>query len=95
MHATLARVRELVGGPMGIVLYNFRYMPTAGRSIGPPVFKDQMKSAASRLNLPGYDPAALVREHGADTAIIENSAHYKPAFHDTVAEALREFISRL
>lgn len=95
MYGYLATMRDLVDRPMGIVLYNFRYMPDGRPVDWPAGFKDQVKSLALRQGLPTYDPAALVQAHGVATAMIENSGHYAPAFYDAVAEEFLKFIWRL
>jgi hypothetical protein len=95
IHARLAAIRGFLGGAMGIVLHNFRYMPDGRPVDWPQGFKAQLKSVADRLGLPAWDPAELVTRHGVQTAIVEQSGHYVKEFNATVAVEYRRFVRRL
>jgi len=95
IQANLDDIRAFLKGRMGIVLYNFRYMPD-GRAIDwPQGFKDQVKAMAARLGIATYDPADLVARHGVRTAMAEESGHYAAEFNRTVAIAFKRFLNTL
>jgi hypothetical protein len=89
--ADLGFLRSQLPMPMGMILHNFNYMPD-GRPISWPAdFRDNCLAAAQELNIPVYDPAPLVAEHGTSRAM-KNERHYSDAFLPLVADAFHEFI---
>jgi hypothetical protein len=95
IHGRLSAIRGFLGGAIGVVLHNFRYMPD-GRAVDwPQGFKTQLKTVAARLRIPTWDPAELVAKHGVQTAIVAESGHYVKEFNATVAAEYRKFVRRL
>ncbi len=95
IHARLCAIRAFLGGAVGMVLHNFRYMPD-GRAVDwPQGFKAQLKTVATRLGIATWDPAELVARHGVETAIVAESGHYAKDFNATVAVEYRRFVRRL
>jgi hypothetical protein len=91
----LAGIRAVLRGAMGLVLYNFRYMPD-GRPLDWPLgFKDQMKSVAARLGIAICDPAYLVVKHGVEAATVDHLGHYTPAFNDVISLEYEKFLRTL
>jgi len=85
-------VRALMGLPVAVVLYNFRYMPD-GRAIDWPTgFRADVKKAAINVGLPLYDPASLVQRHTVPTAMIPDSGHYRSEFNEIVADDYLKFM---
>jgi len=86
-------IRALMGLPVAVVLYNFRYMPD-GRAIDWPTgFKADVQRAASNVGLPLYDPMSLVQQHTVPTAMIPDSGHYRSEFNEIVADDYLKFMS--
>jgi hypothetical protein len=93
IYLRLKEIGEILNLPIGMVQYNFRYMPD-GRPIDWPVgFKADVQGAAKRLELPVYDAASLVQVHGVDIAMDGKSGHYADAFNDVVAGEYANFMS--
>lgn len=85
------RMQELLGCPIGAVIYVFRYLPD-GRPISWPAgFRNEVVAAAEALNLPIFDPAPLVAEHGVQVAMSDDSQHYRTRFLPVVGRALMAF----
>jgi hypothetical protein len=85
------KMRELLNRPIGVVCYNFRYMPD-GRPISWPAgFREDVLAAAQQLNLPVFDPAPMVQEFGVDAALAQDLGHYSEDFMPVAAEALVGF----
>jgi len=88
----LQGLHDILRCPMGLVLYNFRYMPD-GRAISWPAgFREDTIAAAKSLDLAVYDPTSLVVGYGADAALVPGGGHYTEAFKPIMGEALLEFI---
>jgi len=85
------KMRELLSRPIGVVCYNFRYMPD-GRPISWPAgFREEVLAAAQQLNLPVFDPAPMVQSFGVAAALAEDLGHYSAEFMPVAADALVEF----
>ena len=85
------RMQESLGCPIGAVIYVFRYLPD-GRPISLPAgFRKEVVAAAQELNLPIFDPAPLVAEHGVEMALADDSSHYSARFLPVVGRALMAF----
>lgn len=85
------KMQALLNRPIGVVCYNFRYMPD-GRPISWPAgFREEVLAAAQRLNLPVFDPAPMVQAFGVDAALAEDLGHYSEAFMPVAADALVGF----
>ena len=88
-----AAIRNILNLPIGVVIYNFRYMPDGRAVEWPAGFNDNVRAAARRLHIPVYDPGPLVCRHGVDSAIVANSGHYTYAFNEIVADEYSTFIA--
>jgi hypothetical protein len=90
--AALAKLRELVGRPMGIVIYIFQYLAD-GRAIGWPAgHHDEILAGAQKLGLAVFDPRQVVEKHGVQVALRPDLRHYDDEFSSTVmAEILANF----
>jgi hypothetical protein len=88
----LQALRDVLKGPMGLVLYNFRYMPD-GRAISwPQGFREETVDAAKSLGLPIYDPTSLVVGYGTNAALLPKDGHYTEEFLPIMGDALVTFI---
>jgi len=89
------KMRELLNRPIGVVCYNFRYMPD-GRPISWPAgFREEVLAAAQQLNLPVFDPAPMVQSFGVAAALAKDLGHYSDEFMPVAAEALVEFMESI
>lgn len=85
------RMQALLGRPIGVVTYTFRYLED-GRAISWPAgFKEEVVSVAELLGLPIFDPSPLVRDFGVSRALRADQGHYSEAFLPTIADALATF----
>jgi hypothetical protein len=85
------QMQESLGCPIGAVIYVFRYLPD-GRPISwPASFRKEVVAAAQELNLPIFDPAPLVAEHGVQGALAKDSSHYSARFLPVIGRALMAF----
>lgn len=85
------RVRELLKCPIVVALYIFRYMPD-GRAISWPAgYREEVLAAAHQFDLPVFDPAPLVVQHGPSKVLAKGFSHYRPDFLPVVGEALADF----
>ena len=88
----LVRLRELTHGiPMGVIVFNFRYLPDGRILSWPEGFREAVISVATEMKLPIFDPADLVLKHGVATALRDDLVHYRPEFMPKVAHALADF----
>lgn len=88
----LRALRDVLKGPMGLALYNFRYMPD-GRAISwPQGFREETVDAAKSLGLPIYDPTSLVVGYGTKSALLPKDGHYTKEFLPIMGDALVTFI---
>lgn len=85
------RMQETLGCPIGAVIYVFRYLPDGRPVYWPAVFHKEVLAAAQTLNLPVFDPAPLVAEHGVQAAMSNDSQHYRARFLPVVGRALMAF----
>ncbi len=86
------RMQALLGRPIGVALYVFRYMPD-GRAISWPAgFREAVLKAAQDLNLPIFDPTPLVLKYGVEAAMSPRLAHYSDEFLPVAGNALVNFI---
>lgn len=86
-------IREILGLPIGIVIFNFRYLPDGAPVEWPAGFNANVRAAAHRLGIAVYDPGPLVQKHGVDAAIAGDGGHYTYAFNEIVADEYAEFIT--
>ncbi|HEY1706728.1 MAG TPA: hypothetical protein VGG10_00575 [Rhizomicrobium sp.] len=85
------KMKALLGRPIGVLIYIFRYMPD-GRPISWPAgFREDIVAAAQEANLPFFEPVRLVQEYGAAQALLADLAHYSDAFLPVMGEALTRF----
>lgn len=88
--ADLRRLRDLVGRPMGVILYYFRYMPNGRALSWPAGFHQDLLASAKALGIPVYDPAPLVIQHGV-TSVLNGNRHYNRKFLPLAGAAIAEF----
>ncbi|MGE5269594.1 MAG: hypothetical protein ACM3JG_07980, partial [Thiohalocapsa sp.] len=91
----LARLREVVNGPLAMVTYTHQYMPDGRPLPWPPDFVDLQVAAARRLGLTMFEPSKIVRSHGVARAMRDDYIHYQDAFAPVLADALFDFISNV
>jgi hypothetical protein len=90
----VTQVRDSVSGRFGLVLYTMQFMPD-GRPISWPAdFKDNLVQVAQDLDLPIFEPAEIIIEHGVQTAL-KDFRHYFDEFKPTAGEALLKFIRKV
>jgi len=90
-----AKMQELLGCPMGVVIYIFRYMPD-GRPVSFPAgLREEVIAAAEALKLPTFEPTALVQKFGVAEALTQDSRHYSDAFMPVAGEALMGFVEEV
>ena len=86
------KMQALLGCPVGVALYVFRYMPD-GRAISwPSGFRETVLSAAQDLSLPIFDPVPLVVTYGVEKALEPPLAHYSKEFLPVAGDALVDFV---
>jgi hypothetical protein len=91
----LESVRERLGAPMALKLYNFRYMPD-GRAIDWPAgFKSQQFEVARRMGLPTLDFGPIVERFGPARTVVDEDAynHLRPESHGVQAELIYDFLA--
>jgi hypothetical protein len=87
----LEKLRTLLNRPVGLVNYIFRYLPD-GRAVSWPAgMQDEILGAAKSLDIPVFDPAPLVKEFGAEAALLPELSHYSDAFNPLIADKLLAF----
>lgn len=86
------KMQDILGCPIGVALYVFRYMPD-GRAISWPAgFRETVLAAAEELNLPIFDPVPLVVDYGVEAAMSPALAHYSDTFIPIAGRALVDFV---
>jgi hypothetical protein len=86
-----AKMQELLGCPIGVIVYIFRYMPD-GRVISWPTrLREDIIEGAEGMGLPSFDPVPYVVKYGVPAAMTDDSRHYKPDFLPIIGDALVEF----
>ena len=89
--AGFRKMHELLGCPLGAVVFIFRYMPDGRPIVWPAGSRDELIAAAGQLGLPVFEPTSLVQEYGVATALEKDMQHYKPAFLPIIGEAIVRF----
>lgn len=84
-------LRERIGKPMGLVLHNFQFLPD-GRAISWPAdFKRQMAEVGERLDMPTFDLAPYVQEHGVGRVMAADRRHWEPSYIPRLSEQFYDF----
>jgi hypothetical protein len=84
-------MQELLGRPIGVVVYTFQYL-SDGRAISWPAgFREEILNAAKQVKLPVFNPTELVQKYGVETALDKDLRHYKNEFLPVVADAVIKF----
>lgn len=87
----LTRLQKLVGRPIGIVSFIFRFLAD-GRAISWPAgHQEEILAAARARDLPVFDPAPVIREYGVDKALKPELSHYVEEFDPVIGDQLAEF----
>jgi hypothetical protein len=85
------RVQSLLGRPIGVVNYIFRYLED-GRAVSWPAgLQEEIQSTAKALQLPVFDPAPAVREFGVKAALLPELSHYSDEFNPIIGDKLADF----
>jgi len=85
------RMQELLGRPMGVVVYVFQYLED-GRAISWPAgFHEEVLEAATELDLPMFQPAQFVRDYGLKNAMKDDLRHYSDEFSPVIGNELIKF----
>lgn len=87
----LSALRDRLPRPMGLVLYDFQYMPDGRPVEWPARFKRQQAEVAERLKLPTLDFAPLVEKLGTETTLESDLRHWKVEAYPIQAEKLYDF----
>lgn len=92
MADVFSHLRQCSTAPIGIVLHNFHYMPDGRAIIFPPDLNEQIGRIAESENMPVYDPARLVRQHGVEAALMSDFRHWNASFYPVVADGMHAFM---
>jgi hypothetical protein len=87
----LRTLRELTNRPVGVVIFVFRYMPDGRPLSWPAGSREGAIAAAKALDLPYFEPTAMVQQHGVQNALEQDQRHYTPEFLPIVGEAIVAF----
>jgi hypothetical protein len=85
------KMQELLGCPIGVAIYVFRYMPDGRPVSWPAGFREDVLAAARQLDLPIFEPTPLVLQYGVEAALTADSRHYREEFLPVIGDALVEF----
>ncbi len=90
---SVAHVRDAFAGvPLGLSLHRYQYMSGARAIDWPPELNREVRAAATRLDLPLFDGAALVARHGNEAALAPDAKSWAKGFLPVVADALDAFV---
>lgn len=93
MERDLRAVRERVAAPMGMALYDFRYMPD-GRPIDWPAnFKSDQREIARRLDIPTMDFAPAVEKLGPAEVLMPDFVHWRESAYPIQGEMIYDFVA--
>jgi hypothetical protein len=87
----LKRLRELTNRPVGVVIFVFSYMPDGRPLSWPAGARESAIAAAKALDLPTFEPTALVQQYGVQYALENDRRHYTEAFLPIMGEAIVAF----
>lgn len=87
----LAALTEELRRPVGVVLFNWSYMPDGRALSWPAGFRAEVVAAAEKLGLRVFDPTDLIRQTGVETALEKDRRHYTRPFTARMAEPLASF----
>ncbi|MGX5844171.1 hypothetical protein ACWGTI_25975 [Mesorhizobium sp. ArgA1] len=91
MTKSVADLRDRLDMPMGIVLYNFMFMPD-GRSVQWPAgFKGDCIEVARRLDIPAFDFAPFVAQEGVEKVLMDDRRHWNAPYYLPLGEILFDF----
>lgn len=89
--AALTRLQNVVGRPIGIVSFIFRFLAD-GRAVSWPAgHQEEILAAARARDLPVFDPAPVVREYGVEKALKPELSHYVEEFDPLIGDRLADF----
>jgi hypothetical protein len=91
MTTAIANLRDRLAIPMGLVLYNFNYMPNGTPVSWPADFKENIHQVALRLNMPTVDTADFVAREGVANVMMDDRRHWRPSAFRHVGEILYDF----
>jgi len=91
----LKKLQELTNRPIGVVVFVFRYMPDGRPVSWPAGSREGAIAAAKALDLPYFEPTALVQQHGVQNALEKDQRHYTENFLPVIGEAIVEFAQQV
>jgi hypothetical protein len=91
MTQSIADLRDRLGIPVGLILYNFNYLPNGEPVSWPADFKDNISAVARRLNMPTVDTADFVAREGVSNVMMEDRRHWRPSAFLSIGEILYDF----
>jgi hypothetical protein len=91
----ISALRELIQAPLGMMTYTHQYLPDGRPLPWPPEFVEQQIEAATRLELPYFQPSRVIRKEGVAQALQEDRVHYQDRFQPIMGNVLVEFSAHL
>ena len=95
MTESVAELRDRLGVPMALVLYNFMFMPDGRPVQWPAGFKDNCVEVARRLNLRTLDYAPFVAQEGVEKVLMDDRRHYHAPYYPKLGEILYDFCAEV
>jgi hypothetical protein len=95
MTKSLGELRDRLGIPVAVTLYNFNYMPNGSPVSWPADFKDNIVEVARRLDMPSIDTATFVAQEGVANVMLEDRRHWKQSALLPVGTMLYDFCARV
>ncbi len=95
MTKSVADLRDRLGMPMGMVLYNFMFMPDGRPVQWPASFKADCIEVARRLDLPAFDFAPFVAQEGVEKVLMDDRRHWNAPYYLRLGEILFDFCTEV
>jgi|GEM_PF-6369586 len=89
----LERLRDRIGVPMALQLYNFRYMPDGRAVEWPAGFRAEQLEVARRMGLPTFDLTPLVSRLGFKRLISHDMNHWRRETYPLQAYLTYDFLA--
>ncbi|MET3524072.1 hypothetical protein [Mesorhizobium abyssinicae] len=91
MTKSVADLRDRLDMPMGMILYNFMFMPDGRPVQWPAGFKGDCIEVARRLDIPAFDFAPFVAQEGVDKVLMDDRRHWNAPYYLPLGEILFDF----
>jgi hypothetical protein len=88
--AGIGELKEMLNIPLGLVAYIHRFMPDGRPVPWPTDLLDMTYEASRRLNLPIFDPTAVVKTYGASRAVTKHGTYFEE-FRPVIGEQIFQF----